>query len=221
MKQIIFVSSLLVVGVIWGFFYPFSAATTGHNVVEMHGNWVSSAVTIAELAQEADVIVRVRVTQAGVNRVVEQALPVYTSAGEGQLVQPVTSDEELTSSDKTAVMSTPFTDFEVEVVEIFKGKLNKQLTIMQNGGELNGQKYVMVGEPLLQVKGEYVLFLVDISGDEIHASGRALYRVVNPAGQYLVQDEQVSTAAENETEAVLPTTLTELQAEIKEVLANQ
>jgi hypothetical protein len=221
MKQIVFVSSLLVLGAILGFLYPFSVTSSGNQVVEMHGNWVSAAVSIAELAQEADVIVRVRVTQAGVNRVVEQTLPVYTSAGEGELVQPVTSDEELSSSDKTMVMSTPFTDFEVEVVEIFKGKAEATLTIMQNGGELNGQRYAMVGEPLLQVNGEYVLFLVDMSGDEVHAPGRALYRVVNPAGQYLVQGEQVSTAAENETEAVLPTTLTELQAEIKEALANQ
>ncbi|MEN9563744.1 MAG: hypothetical protein RIR73_1988, partial [Chloroflexota bacterium] len=67
---------------------------------------------------------------------------------------------------------------------------------------------------------EYILFLVDISGDPVHAPNRELYRIVNPFGRYSIQGESVHTYGENFGQDTLLTDLNiiELELQIEEAI---
>jgi hypothetical protein len=70
-------------------------------------------------------------------------------------------------------------------------------------------------DPLYHPGEEYVLFLVDISGDPVQAPGRVLYRAVSPFGRYRIEGESVLSYGEDAKSLGLPETIGELVAQIK------
>ncbi|MEN4011522.1 MAG: hypothetical protein AB1453_02570 [Chloroflexota bacterium] len=167
--------------------------------------WASSASTIAELVAEADLVIRARVIQDPEPRVVSFHGPIVaedgTVIGEG-------------------VDKVIFSDTEVEVVEIYKGSTRTIITVMQTGGIVGdtGQRFSLGGDPLYLKNEEVILFLVDISDDPIHAQGRTLYRIVNPAGRYTIKGVEVLNHGEFSPSAALPKTVDELVRQIKEAV---
>ena len=189
-------------------------------VVKTHGNWVSRATSVEDLFSEADLVVRVKVL-AQKNRDLKQVLPIYEAEGvsRGESIdrpdhnyQPKQVGEEK--------FSQPFTDSTMEVLEVYKGVVNKQITVMQTGGKIgfpDGRKesVFMQDDPAFALTSEHILFLVDISDDEIHAKDRKLYRTVNPAGRYEIRGNKLLTFVEPELYSaqniVPPKTLDELR----------
>jgi hypothetical protein len=142
------------------------------------GNLVEKAVTVAEQTRRADLIVRARIVSLD-NRIVTEVLPVYAE-------DAVTVLEERESS-------TAFTDVTLEVLETFKGDADSFITALQTGGTMKkgrfgrAQKFEIAADPLFEEGSEHILFLVDITGDGVHSTGRQLYRVVNPMGRYEIK----------------------------------
>jgi hypothetical protein len=165
--------------------------------------WVSQARTVDQLMAEADLVVKARVSEAPITRVVRNELPIMDEKGK----------EIGFKVDELAFSDTVF-----EVVEVYSGKSSSKITVMQTGGSIpenyNGQSE-MADDPLYKVGEEYVLFLVDISGDPVQAPGRELYRIVNPSGRYQIDGTNVSSYGENIDSVRLPATLDELEAQIK------
>lgn len=165
--------------------------------------WASSASTIAELLAEADLVIRAKVIKDPEPRVVSFPGPIVaengTVIGEG-------------------VDKVMFSDTEMEVIEIYKGPTRKIVTVMQTGGIVGdtGQQFSLEGDPLYLKNEEAILFLVDVSDDPIHAQGRALYRIVNPAGRYTIKGLEVLSHAEFSSSVTLPKTIDELVRQIKE-----
>lgn len=148
----------------------------------LHANWASSATQFAEVATEADLIVRVQV---------QRVLPPYERSSTSSLPNPPRSATML------------FTRSDMRVMTVYKGQASEHITIFQTGGtETNALGFVtrnlfVADDPIYQVGEEYVLFLVDISDDAIHGrQGETLYRIVNPAGRYQIRGEQVMSYAE-------------------------
>jgi hypothetical protein len=168
-------------------------------------SWESTARTVAEVASESDLIIYGRVAEAPVTRIVTHDLPVY----EG-LTQVATESS-----------STAFADTLFEVVKVYRGNAPDQLLVMQTGGILNsGDVKQFSDDPLYKVGEEYILFLVDISGDEIHAPDRELYRIVSPAGRFLISGNTATTFAEEYMNQQLPKNTDELERQITEAAAN-
>jgi hypothetical protein len=164
--------------------------------------------TIDEEAAEADVIVRVQVRKVRPARKLETPLPPEAQQnGFKKLV-------------------TPFTDTDLEVLEVYKGSIEKSISVMQTGGVLAKTEdhptvnWEMEGDPLLVEGAEHVLFLVNISGNEVHAKNRQLYRIVNPAGRYDVAGNTVQSHADFPQSYTPPQTLQELEAHIQQALAS-
>lgn len=202
-----------------------------NNSGEVLANWVSTEVKVEELVGSSDLIVRARVVSQD-TRLLEQNLPVYTAAGSDS----TTPLEEVGPSSRANQVGerkviTPFTDSTMEVIEVYKGFAEGSITVMQTGGEIPSenensptQKMSTQGDPLFTVGSEHILFLVDISGDDIHAENRILYRIASPAGRYSIQGERVSTTINpqelSNEPVLLPTTIDELINEIKQHVNN-
>jgi hypothetical protein len=105
----------------------------------------------------------------------------------------------------------PFSDTLVQVIDVYKGSAPQQIWIMQTGNESIG----VVDGPLFARGEDAILFLVDISDDKIHAHDRALYRVVNPNGRYIVQGTRVFLPAPTENATKPPATLEDLVQQIR------
>jgi hypothetical protein len=139
------------------------------------GNEVEKATTVAEQTRRADLIVRARVVSLE-NRVLTEVLPVY-------------AEDAVTVLEKRE-SSTPFTDATLEVLETFKGTSEPYITALQTGGTLRKgrfgrfQTFEIAADPLFEEGSEHILFLVDVTGDGVHSTGRQLYRVVNSMGRY-------------------------------------
>jgi len=179
-----------------------------------HGNWVEPAVTVAEQAARADLVVRARVFSIE-NRELREVLPYYAADG--------------VTVDGHREHITPFSDVTFEVIETFKGKAEPYLTALQTGGTLVDEKsgvetrFALNDDPIFHKGSEHILFQVDISGDSLHAAGRSLYRVVNPLGRYeLAGGRLVKPVAADELSAPvaasLPATEEQLLAEIRRAL---
>lgn len=155
-----------------------TATTTDNNLTEhggAHAAWVSTARTVTEQVMEADLVVRVQA--------IERKAPRH-------FWNPMPQDAERLNGQGTFA----FTDTEVEILEVYRGDLSvgDRIDVMQTGGELatrQGEISVLelAEDPLYLPGDEMVLFLVDISGDNVHAKGRSLFRTVNPAGRYQVE----------------------------------
>ena len=168
--------------------------------------WVSSAESVDEVTKEADLIVRARVVRSPESRVLRETLPlVEVSNGKSIVV-----GEEVSES--------VFSDTMFEVVQTYTGKSTSEIMVMQTGGPnpQNPENITqMMDDPLYQLGEEYVLFLVDISGDSVQAPDRTLYRVVNPSGRYQLKAGAVEAYGEKtDTASRQPTTLVDLEAQI-------
>lgn len=162
--------------------------------------WVSNAETVDELSQEANFIVKARVSQPPVSRKLGGQSPMMDESGKN-VVGYVTDD-------------TSFSDTVFEVLKVYSGDLkSKNITVLQTDG--------MMDDPLFEVGEEYVLFLVDISGDPVHAPERELYRSVNPSGRFKVKKEKVSVYGQRLKGSPAPQTLSELEGEIEKAKKNK
>ncbi|MFZ5858591.1 MAG: hypothetical protein ACOYZ6_17320 [Chloroflexota bacterium] len=184
-------------------------ATTTSARISSSADWLSDAITINELMSESDLVVRARVFNVPITRVVRGELPVWDE--QGKIVGSVVSE-------------VLFSDTLFEVLETYMGTPLSTITIMQTGGyEPTVSKGIeeMADDPLYKIGEVYVLFLVDISGDHVHAPNRALYRIVNPFGRYRVDDTNVVTYGQNPLRLIqLPTKLLELETQIEQAKGN-
>ena len=193
-----------IIGFIFG---PVILQSNGSSPRESQVQWVSAASTIAELTAEADAIVRAKVGSAYQTRAIIIPLP---TDGVGN---------------RPRFDVVPFTDRELLVTAVYKGNVavDDEITIMQTGGELAATqqrpavKHEIHDDPLFVENGDHILFLKDISGDSVHAPGRQLYRIVNPAGRYDVQAKGIRTNAELSS-ASLPSSIDVLMDQLNEAL---
>lgn len=166
--------------------------------------WVSNAMTVEELMLESDLVVRVRVSESPVTRVVRIESPMLDE--KGNIVD-------------TMVIKVLFSDTVLEVLETYVGKPSLEITISQNGGfdpTVSSGIEEVADDPLYKVGEEYILFLVDGSGDPIHAPDRELYRIVSPFGRYGIDGKNVFSYGQNLMRSVQrPTNIKELEAHIK------
>jgi hypothetical protein len=179
--------------------------SSGGTVTTVQALWASDARTIAQQALEADAIVRVQVLgSAPVRQIVEPIQPAARRPGLEEFV-------------------TPYTDTRMRILEAYRGSVDPEITVMQMGGSVPAtdkhprMDLVMGEDPLYTAGTQHILFLVDISGDEIHAPDRKLYRIVNALGRYDVRGELVVTHAEPSGDFTPPTTVTDLMGEIERV----
>jgi len=184
--------------------------------VVAYANWADAAFTVAEQATRADLIVRVRVSKVNEPRKLKQSAPIY-------------EDDKLVG-EGTDIM--PFTDSDLQVLETYKGPSYESITVMQTGGSLPATdgdpsiNLVMAGDPMFVEGSEHVLFLVDITNDGVHSTGRRLYRIVNPAGRYEIKNGALinftAYAEAGEVRATeLPQTLDDLLNQIKQAVSEQ
>lgn len=169
-------------------------------------DWESRALSVPDLARAADIIVRAQVIEAPASRTITQDLPMVDE--NGAPVAMVTD-------------SMLFSDTLFEVVESYSGTPPSKIYVMQTGGTSQDGRVVIEfpDDPLYRVGEEYVLFLVDISGDEVQALDRELYRVVNPAGRFLIDGAKVKSFwADTAATEMLPLTMEELVAQIKQAV---
>lgn len=172
------IAVLAAVGIAAGIYWPRLSARWAPPVAyEGQGNTVEKAGPVSEQSRRADLIVRARVVSLQ-NRVVSEELPVYAEDGKTVL-------EKRTSN-------TAFTDATFQVLETLKGKSEPTITVLQTGGVSKNpsgrsQKFEIPADPIFEQGSEHFLFLVDITGDGVHSTGRKLYRVVNPLGRYQVE----------------------------------
>lgn len=156
-------------------------------------SWVSNAMTVSELVLESDMVVRVRVSEAPVTRVIRHELPVW--------------DENNKIAGST-ISETLFSDTVFEIMKIYHGEPLLNITVMQTGGfnpRIPSSIEEVIDDPLYKVGEEYVLFLVDISGDPVQATNRQLYRIVNPYGRYKIEDgKRVYSFGQNPKSDELP-----------------
>lgn len=178
--------------------------TGGSSTVE----WASKATTIEELVLEADLVVRGRVIEAPVTRVVRIESSMVDENG-GVI--------------GTDVIKVLFSDTVFEVVKTYLGESPLQITVMQTGGyDPTVSKGVVdaADDPLYKVGEGYILFLVNVSGDHIHAPDRELYRIVNPFGRYGIDGETVFSYGQNSgTDAAFVTsTIKDLEMQIEQII---
>ena len=180
---------------------------SGNPVQGFTAMWVSQAVNVDEVSKEANLIVRVRVVKSPEPRIIRETLPQV------EVVNGVTRvvGEE--------VSEAVFSDTMFEVIETYAGKSDPQIMVVQTGGPnpQNPENITqMMDDPLYQLGEEYVLFLVDISGDSVQAPDRTLYRIVSPSGRYKIENDTVQSYAEktHDSAARIPTTLVDLVAQI-------
>lgn len=176
-RSLLAIGVLAVLGATAGVYWPRLTARWAPPVEYAgHANPVEKAATVPDQSRRADLIVRARVVSVE-NRIHTEELPVYAEDG-------------VTVLEKRAV-NTPFTDTTFEVLETLKGKSESKITVLQTGGtSKNGsgrtQKFELPADPIFEDGSEHFLFLVDITNDGVHSTGRKLYRVVNPLGRYQV-----------------------------------
>ncbi len=164
-------------------------------------NWISTAYTVRDQLNEADVVVRARVVKVNDARELRVPVPVRTPDGKDL---------------GTVVDVLPFTDSDLEVLEVYKGSPASHIVVMQTGGVVPakggraGISVITEDDPILFAGSEYILFLKDISDDPVHAQGRMLYRAVNPAGRYRVAGTEVASPYGFPPGFAPPKTLSEL-----------
>ena len=147
---------------------------------QLHTSWTSDALTVGRQLLESDLVVRVQV--------VDQA--------ETEVLLALPRDRALQRSIRETgrrMPEIPFTRSQVEILEVYSGnfRVGDRIELLQTGGIVNGELVQVADDPLYQLGGEHVLFLKDITGDAVHASGAGLFRTVNPASRYDLLGDQV------------------------------
>ncbi len=176
--------------------------------ITSQAEWVSHAKTVNELMWESNLVVMARVSGAPVTRVLRHELPVWDE--NNKIVGSTVSE--------TLVSDTVF-----EIIKTYHGKSRLNITVMQTGGfdpTISKSVEEIADDPLYKVGEEYILFLVDISGDKVHAPDRELYRTVNPFGRYKVDGEKVFSYGQNPTSDTLSfvSTASELESQIEQTI---
>lgn len=211
-KKRAFRMSLLLVIIVATTVY-FSRQLIGHTPIisrtTSRASWTSNAMAVDELVLESDLVVRGRVSQAPITRVIRHELSVFD---ENNKVVGSTVSEML------------FSDTVFEIIKTYYGKPQSNITVMQTGGydpAVSGSVEEMVDDPLYKVGEEYILFLVDISGDKVQAPNRELYRIVNPFGRYSVDGQKVYSYGQYTGIDTFSATLiiNELEAQIKQAVS--
>jgi hypothetical protein len=212
MKKWFILAFLMVLASVVGFYFTKLNAHPIENDREgVTAIWASSASSVAEVLAEANLVVRVKVIGDPEPRIVSFSGPML--AEDGSVI-----------GEGTDTMT--FSDTQMEVLEVYKGITKEIITVMQTGSISPGasdserQGSSIEGDPIFEKGEEFVLFLVDISDDSIHAQGRNLYRIVNPAGRYTIQGSQVYSEAEY-LAADYPLSLDELIKQIELALAQE
>ncbi len=210
MKKILLTAgiTLSVVATLAWMIYISNTNTASHTTST--ASWISKATSVDELMQESNLVVRVRVTKEPVSRVVREDLPLI----EFRNGTPVT----VGSRTNEAI----FSDTQFEILKVYVGKAPSVLTVMQTGGVQpdNSQNVTeMADDPLYRIGEEYILFLIDISGDKVQAPNGILYRIVNPAGRYIVLGDAVQSYTDATTDqqgnaANIPKTVSEIESQI-------
>lgn len=187
----------------------FDAPSTDASHVEhagAHASWISNAETVAQQVMEADLVVRVQAVDRAPARHLWHPMPEGVERVNGQ-------------------GTFAFTDTQVELLEVYRGdaQVGDRLWIMQTGADLltrEGKlaRLELAEDPLYRIGDEMVLFLVDISGDEVHAADRALYRTVNPSGRFQVEGGLVSRADARAAEKGAGLDLASLEGEIRDAI---
>jgi hypothetical protein len=175
--------------------------------IQASADWISSAVTIDELILEADLVVRVKVFATPVTRVLRHELPVW---------------DENNNIVGTTISETLFSDTVFEVIKAYRGEPPLNITVMQTGGYDPGvanRIVEVIDDPLYSFGEEYILFLVDISGDSVHALDRELYRIVNPYGRIRIDGASIISYGEDPV-AQLSTisSATDLEVQIEQLV---
>lgn len=164
---------------------PVISNTATPEKIQASADWVSSAVTIDELVLETDLVVRVRVLAAPVTRVLRHEIPVW---------------DENNTIVGTTISETLFSDTVFEVIKTYQGEPRLNIAVMQTGGydpAVSDKIVEVVDDPFYNIGEEYILFLVDISGDSVQAPDRELYRIVNPYGRIRIEGESIFSYGEN------------------------
>jgi hypothetical protein len=154
--------------------YSVATSTPIASRIISRASWVSKAMTVDELMLESDLVVRVRVSKAPVTRILRHELPVW---------------DENNKVVGSTISETLFSDTTFEIIKTYWGKSPSNITVVQTGGfdpAISKSVEEMIDDPLYKVGEEYILFLVDISGDKVQAPDRELYRIVNPFGRYRI-----------------------------------
>lgn len=205
--SIIFAISVtsLIAGFIIG---PWLIATITKPMIVAEANWVDQSFTVSEQSSAADLIVRVRVLD--------------TTTRELRAILPQYSDGVTIDGEKEFI--TLFTDSNMQVLEVYKGKADEFITVMQTGASVDettgdsGKNFAINGDPIFTKESEHILFLVDITNDGVHSTGRKLYRIVNPYGRYEILDGKILAPVTDELSGSdaerLPQTLNDLTTQI-------
>lgn len=181
-----------------------------------HAVWKDAGETVAEQFGEADVVIRARVKSLDETRALVRQLPVSGKAADDM-------SDKVVSTGKYVTSVMPFTDANVKVLEVYKGELNAgdEIKVMQTGGKAPAtenyrrQNVELAADPLFEVGGEHILFLINISGDEIHAPDRKLYTINTPLGRYDIEGHNVVNHSGRE-ELNLPATLEQLVERLRQ-----
>ena len=171
-------------------------------------SWVSTAETVSELALESDIIVRARVSGAPVTRVLRRELSVF---------------DENNNIVGSTIYEALFSDTTFEITKTYLGEPLLSIVVMQTGGFDPAKNRVeeVIDDPLYKIGEEYVLFLVDISGDRVQAPDRELYVIVHPFGRYEIKGESVSSFGQNptmDTFSVAPN-ISDLESQIEKAIS--
>lgn len=190
--------------------FAFSTISSEPVVVEhegAHASWVSPAETVAEQVREADLMVRVQAVDRAQPRHFWHPMPTGTSRVNGR-------------------GTFAFTDTQVEVLEVYHGdaRVGDRLWVLQTGADLvtregKVSRLELEDDPLYGLGDEMVLFLVNISGDPVHAADRELFRTVNPAGRYQIDGGLAARAGSHDKAAFLD--LDALEQEIRVAVADR
>lgn len=184
-----------------------AAITPTISRITSSASWVSTAETVSELALESDLIVRARVSEAPVTRVLRRELSVF---------------DENNNIVGSTIYEALFSDTTFEITKTYWGKPLLSIVVMQTGGFDPAKNRVeeVIDDPLYKIGEEYVLFLVDISGDRVQAPDRELYVIVHPFGRYEINGESVSSYGQNptmDTFSAVPN-ISELEAQIEQAI---
>lgn len=168
-------------------------------------SWISDAETVAEQVMEADLVVRVQTLQQAEPRHLWHPTPAGAKPG-----------------------TFAFTDTQVEVLEVYRGnaEIGDRLWVMQTGGDLvtrEGKiaRLEIAEDPIYRLGDEMVLFLVDISGDSVHAADRELFRTINPASRYHVEGGLVDQVPFGRHHKARSLDLASLEAQIDAAVAQR
>ncbi|MCH9651988.1 MAG: hypothetical protein K0U98_27410 [Deltaproteobacteria bacterium] len=186
---------------------PSSQLDRVHGGPESTAIWNHSALAPAELAKQAEVVVRAQV--------VDQAEPFIVTPE--PFLDPAVANSVIAQG--RPIPQLPFTASEFEILEVYSGKVSvgDRIQLMQTGGIIKGEKSEISDDPLYQVGTEHVLFLRDVSSEMKQPQALPVLVTLNPASRYRVIGSQLEAQSSffAQDPAAAPLELASLEAEIR------